>query len=78
MGSFLPKTLFIFVAAQMGMFEKYGILVFGIGHLIYTLLLMVVSFVATPREYKSLWWVKIKSYNNENENDNDNDKVKIV
>lgn len=48
MASFLPKSLFIFVAAQIGLFEKYGILVFGIGHIIYTFLLMTISFITAP------------------------------
>jgi hypothetical protein len=49
MASFLPKTLFIFVAAQMGWFESYGILVFGMGHFIYTFLLLIIGFISCNR-----------------------------
>jgi hypothetical protein len=44
MFSFLPKTLFVFVAAQWGLFEKWGILVFGVGQLIYAFLLFIISY----------------------------------
>lgn len=59
MASFLPKSLFIFVAAQIGLFEKYGILVFGIGHIIYTFLLMTISFITAPNQYKTFFNIKI-------------------
>jgi hypothetical protein len=48
MSSFLPKTLFIFIAAQLGLFETWGILVFGIGHFIYTFLLCLISYFTNP------------------------------
>lgn len=33
--SYLPKTLMFFIAVKMGMFEKHGILVFGLGQVMF-------------------------------------------
>ena len=49
MCSFLPKTFFVFVAAQWGLFEKWGIFVFGVGQLIYAFLLFVISYLSNEK-----------------------------
>ena len=59
MCSFLPKTLFVFVAAQLGWFEKLGILVFGVGQFIYALLLFVISYLTNEKEHRNFISVKI-------------------
>ena len=59
MSAFLPKTLFIFIAAQLGLFEKWGIVVFGIGQFIYAFLLFVISFFANSKEHRNFMNVKI-------------------
>ncbi len=61
MGSFLPKTLFIFIAAQLGMFEKWGILVFGMSHFIYSFLLFVISFFTNPSSFRTILGRKVTS-----------------
>jgi hypothetical protein len=59
MCSFLPKTLFIFIASQLGLFEKWGILVFGIGQFIYAFLLCVISFLANEKQHRNFLNVAI-------------------
>ena len=59
MCSFLPKTLFIFIAAQLGLFQKWGILVFGIGQFIYAFLLCMISFLANEKQHRNFLNVPI-------------------
>ena len=59
MCSFLPKTLFVFLAAQLGLFEKWGILVFGVGQFIYAFLLFIISYLTNDKEHRNFMSVKI-------------------
>jgi len=42
--SVIPKTIFIFFASFLNWFSSYGILVFGVGQIIYSVCLMVIFF----------------------------------
>jgi hypothetical protein len=42
--SVVPKTIYIFVAAGLRLFDTQGILIFGIGQLLYSATLMVLFF----------------------------------
>lgn len=55
--SYLPKTCMFFIAAKTGMFHTYGILMFGIGNLIYYGMCLLLTFYLT--NYKIIF---IKSF----------------
>lgn len=43
-GSIIPKTLFIMIAASQNLFVSYGILIFGVGNLLYSFTFMAIFF----------------------------------
>jgi hypothetical protein len=43
--SIIPKTLFIFFAASMNLFSDYGILIFGVGTILYSFVFMVSFYI---------------------------------
>ena len=48
--SYLPKTLFIFIASRIHLLEKYGILVFGVGQLIFVFFYFAITFSVVPNK----------------------------
>jgi O-antigen/teichoic acid export membrane protein len=48
--SIVPKTLFIFLAARHDLFPHYGILLFGVGALLYSLVFMAAFFIASTNK----------------------------
>ena len=42
--SMVPKTLFILLAASIDLFSSFGILIFGVGNLLYSFSLMAIFF----------------------------------
>lgn len=47
MVSYLPKTLFLFVAVKLNFFESYGILIFAIGQVIFYGISLILTFFQT-------------------------------
>ena len=43
--SYLPKTFAVYIAARLGMFEKYGILLFGFSQLIFYGISFIITFL---------------------------------
>lgn len=50
MGCTIPKTIFMFITAHMGWFHTYGIMIFAVGKVIYSLFLMGISFAQSPNK----------------------------
>jgi hypothetical protein len=48
--SIIPKTVFIFLAARHDLFPQYGILLFGVGALLYSLVFMTAFFIASSNK----------------------------
>ena len=51
--SIVPKTIFIFLAVYLNLVPKYGILIFAISQILYSLTLMLIFFFKS--ENKSLF-----------------------
>jgi len=48
--SVIPKTIFIFVAAGMQLFDTYGILIFAIGQIMYSGSLMIIFYIMSSNK----------------------------
>lgn len=48
--SIIPRTLFIFLAAHHDLFPQYGILLFGVGALLYSIVFMIAFFLASSNK----------------------------
>ena len=47
---YLPKTLLLFLAARVGLFQKYGILMFALGQLVFYAIGLLLTFLQAPRK----------------------------
>jgi hypothetical protein len=48
--SVIPKTVFIFVAAGMHLFDTYGIIIFAIGQIMYSFSLMIIFYIMSSNK----------------------------